>query len=351
MPLTVDFFGEVFSDNQSGSLSPDNQSGSVSGYETEYVSRVNGAFSVALINTSSEDAAYGQLKKLVAQARETNLLVERIPGIGTLAYRIKNNIFFFKGPLVEAISPGSTLAKTEGAMELGQGLAAILPSVDNDIPPLVKHLPRWDQVEDQSEFAISFSGLKEIVPNQPALDSLDFSAGAEAVVAHYGDAKLVVVEFTTPQLATTNDALIQARLQELKGGGEQLPTTYRRVGNYSVFVFDAADAKSAEELVNGIAYEQVVQWLGNNPNILRRAQHLYAATTANIVLSVIKASGLSLVLCLGIGGAFGAFVFRRRRARLAGLETYSDAGGMIRLGIDELNVQTDSAKLIGPRQT
>ena len=338
-PLNADIFAQPF---------PNLDAGSLSGYERVYDSRANGAFTVVLINTSSEDSAYGQLKKLVAEARAANRQVTRIPGIGTLAYRIDDELAFFKGPAIEIIKSGKKPVNSDAVVGLAQGLADALPSVDNDVPPLVKHLPKWDQVEDQSRFAVSLSGLKEIVANQPILDSVDFSGGAEAIVAPYDNIQLAVVEFTTPQLATTNDNRIKTRLEELKTGNQPLPTTYRRVGNYSVFVFNAPDVKTAENLVNGIAYEQVVQWLGNNPNILRRAQHLYAATTANIVLSVIKASGLSLVLCLGIGGLFGAFVFKKRRARLVRSESYSDAGGMIRLGIDELKVQPNPVKLIGP---
>jgi hypothetical protein len=341
-PLNADIFAQPF---------PNLDAGSLSGYERVYDSRDNGIFTVVLINTSSEDSAYGQLKKLVAEARGANRQVARIPGIGTLAYRIDDEIAFFKGPAIEIIKSGNKPVNSDAVVGLAQGLADALPSVDNDVPPLVKHLPKWDQVEDQSRFAVSLSGLKEIVANQPILDSVDFSGGAEAIVAPYDNIQLAVVEFTTPQLATTNDNRIKTRLEELKAGNQPLPTTYRRVGNYSVFVFNAPDLKTAENLVNGIAYEQVVQWLGNNPNILRRAQHLYAATTANIVLSVIKASGLSLVLCLGIGGLFGAFVFKKRRARLVRSESYSDAGGMIRLGIDELNVQTNPVKLIGPPES
>jgi hypothetical protein len=166
-------------------------------------------------------------------------------------------------------------------------------------------------------------------------------------VAPYDNAQLAIVEFTTPQIATVNDAAIKAKIEQLKAAGQPVPTAYRRVGNYSVFVFNAADQKTAENLINGISYEQVVQWLGNNPNILRRAQKAYAATTAGIVLAVVKAAGLSLLICLGIGGLFGAYVFRQRRMRMAQANTYSDSGGMVRLNIDDLNVQSDSGRLLG----
>ncbi|HZE64071.1 MAG TPA: hypothetical protein VE056_09335, partial [Pyrinomonadaceae bacterium] len=59
-PLSADVFAQPF---------PNLDAGSISGYERVYDSRANGNFTVVLINTSSENSAYGQLKKLVAEAR------------------------------------------------------------------------------------------------------------------------------------------------------------------------------------------------------------------------------------------------------------------------------------------
>jgi hypothetical protein len=65
------------------------------------------------------------------------------------------------------------------------------------------------------------------------------------------------------------------------------------------------------------------------------------------ILAVIKASGLSLIVCFGIGGLVGALVFKRRRAQAAAIDAYSDAGGMLRLNIDEMTRQTDPGRLLG----
>ena len=61
-----------------------------------------------------------------------------------------------------------------------------------------------------------------------------------------------------------------------------------------------------------------------------------------------KASGLSLVACLAIGGLMGTLLFTRRRAQQRAAEAYSDAGGMLRLNLDEITPQHDPAKLLGP---
>jgi hypothetical protein len=322
----------------------------VVGYEVlftadrQYASSKGGTVSITLTQTTRDSAAYALLKN-ARGALSTAAQPQIIPGVGTLAYEAGNRLIFFKGPaFVEVTGQPGSEAIAGVAGQLGQSLT----SDNNDIPALVKHLPDWMRVEENAVYAISLPALKEAIKEQPILDAVDFSGGVEAVVAPYDGAKLAIVEFTTPQLATTIDANIKARLEELRNGGQSVPSAYRRVGNYAVFVFNAPDAEMAENLIKGVSYEQVVQWLGNNPNILRRAQRAYAATTAGIVIAVIKASGYSLLICLGIGGLFGTYVFRKRRARMTKAETYSDSGGMVRLGIDDLNVAPDASRLLGP---
>jgi len=53
-------------------------------------------------------------------------------------------------------------------------------------------------------------------------------------------------------------------------------------------------------------------------------------------VSVLKASGYALIGCLGIGGLIGALLFNYRRSHQKAVTAYSDAGGMMRLNLDEL---------------
>src|SRR6185369_13264215 len=140
----------------------------------------------------------------------------------------------------------------------------------------------------------------------------------------------------TPQLATDNDQRIIAKIHELWNQGLPAPTAYRRVGNYSVMVFDAPDQKTANELIDQVKYEQVVQWLGENPNILKEAQRRYVDTTLGVFIAVLKASGFAAIGCLGAGGLIGALLFSRRRSQQKQVRAFSDAGGMLRLNLDEL---------------
>ena len=95
-------------------------------------------------------------------------------------------------------------------------------------------------------------------------------------------------------------------------------------------------------------YEQVVSWLGENPNILKEAQKRYVDTTLGVLVTVLKASGYALITCLGMGGLIGGLLFSYRRSQQKA-EAYSDAGGMLRLNLDELTAETDPSRLLRER--
>jgi hypothetical protein len=237
----------------------------------------------------------------------------------------------------------------DSLLSLASELARGIDGGENDIPVLVKHLPNWQNAQPQASYAVSLEALKQIVFEQPIVDMINFDGGAEAVAARYDDGQLVIVEFTTPQLAGDNDRRITARISELRSPtqpvGTPVPTAYRRIGNYSVFVFNAVDEKTATELIDQVKYEQVVQWLGENPYWFEKAQRMYAQTTAGVLVAVMQSSGLSILICLGIGGILGFVLFRRRRKQQA-TATYSDAGGMTRLNIDQLTADHQDQKLL-----
>jgi hypothetical protein len=154
----------------------------------------------------------------------------------------------------------------------------------------------------------------------------------------------VIVEFSTPHFSVENNQRIAAKIQELKSQAQPVPTAYRRVGNYSVFVFNGSDEASANQLIDQVRYEKVVQWLGEDPYLYEKLQRYFAETSAGVLINVLKGSGLSLLACLAIGGLVGFLLFRQRRARSAAF--YSDAGGSVRLNLDELTKTTDPARLL-----
>jgi hypothetical protein len=222
------------------------------------------------------------------------------------------------------------------------------PSSDEDTPVLIKHLPNWESVSRQATYVVTLDDLKRTVPNQPVLDAVSFEGGTEAVTATYGQSQMAIVEFSTPQFSVDNDQRIAAKIADLKAQSQPAPTAYRRVGNYSVFVFNATDEASANQLIDQVQYQKTVQWLGEDPHLYQKLQRYFAETSAGVLVAVLKSSGLSLIACLAIGGLFGFLLFRQRRAQSAA--AYSDAGGQVRLNLDELTDTQSHARLLPPPQ-
>jgi uncharacterized protein YneF (UPF0154 family) len=219
------------------------------------------------------------------------------------------------------------------------------------VPVLVMHLPEWEKkVGEEYAYATSPAALQQAAGNQPALDAFDFDSGTEAVTAKYEDGRLVIVEFPTPQHSVDADAAIKRRVEELKAAGRPVPSLYSRVGNYSVFVFDAPDFAAAERLASQVKYEKDVRWLGRNPHAEEKAIRAYTSTMGGVILTTLVTTGLAILLCLGVGGAIGGIVFLHRRSQQAAQEVYTDAGGMVRLNIEDLNTPPATSNLLGRGQ-
>ena len=216
--------------------------------------------------------------------------------------------------------------------------------VEDETPILIKHLPNWEAAAKTAKYSVTLDDLKRNVVNQPVLDSVSFEGGTEAVAANYEQGQLVIVEFSTPHFSVENDQRIAAKIQELKSQAQPVPTAYRRVGNYSVFVFNGSNEASANQLIDQVRYEKVVQWLGDDPHIYEKLQRYFADTSAGVLVTVLKSSGISLLACLAIGGLFGFLLFRQRRAQAAAV--FSDAGGSVRLNLDQLTKTSDPSRLL-----
>lgn len=321
--------------------------GVLSSVARTYISPKGETFSVMLVKTRSDSSAYSLLTNRTrwGAPEQTN----RLSDVGTAGFAWDGHAAFFKGAAFVYLSEsGKNSGQSETLIALARQLSESLDRGENEIPVLVKHLPEWETAESRAAYAVSLPALQEAAGGRPVLDAVSFEGGTEAVTATYGASRLVIVENTTPQLATTNDARITAKLKELRDSGQPVPTAYRRVGNYVVFVFDAPDEAAATKLIESIKYEQVVQWLGQNPYAYQRAVRQYTSTTAGVILAVLKASGISLLLCLGVGAVFGGIVFKRRRQQQSEAEAFSDAGGMVRLNLDEIAQHYEPGKLLGP---
>lgn len=317
-------------------------------FSRTYVAANGETFDVELARTPNDSSAYA----LLTASRPAVADEIRIGDIGTASIVTAGRVEFVKGNafgivVTESKNPGAQLE----LVELATAFAQQLDNGENDIPVLIKHLPNWETVQPKASYVVSLQPLKDLLPQQRVLDAVSFEGSPEAVLAKYDAGKLLLIEFNTAKIAADNDWNIKTKIGELRGAGanaDALPSAYRRVGNYSVFVFDAPSEPVANELIDQVKYQQVVQWLGNDPYVYERATREFTETTLGVFVSVVKASGLALVTCLGVGGFLGALLFSRRRSRTRNVEAYTDAGGMLRLNLDEMTPETDPARLIGP---
>ena len=316
--------------------------------EAEYVGS-DGSRALVRIDRFRQDSeayeAFSLAADFVRRHQQPNLEIRS--DIGTAGFVFGNTIGFFKGTTF--VRMGSSKGSPESLHELAEDLSNTLDKGENDVPALIKHLPNPEEAQKNAVFLNSFANLNQLGTQQPVFSAIESAGNADAVIAGYGPSKLLIVEFNTPQLAAENDQRIISRIHELWKLGQPAPTAYRRVGNYSVFVFDAPDEQTAKQLIDQVKYEQVVQWLGENPNIFKEAEKRYINTTLGVLVAVLKASGFALITCLGMGGLIGALLFNYRRAQQRDVAAYSDAGGMLRLNLDEMTPETNPARLLSER--
>lgn len=300
---------------------------------------------VEITKFRQDSKAYELLSKAAAEARAKHAGVEINAGYGTAGFANEGELSFFKGTAFVQLKGSDPETLKECAQQVSNGI----DKGEGDIPALLKHLPNPEEAQKTAVYLNTFTDLNELGLQQGVLTAIESGGNADAVLASYGPSKVLIVEFNTPQLSGDNDRRVIARIQELWKLGQPAPSAYRRVGNYSVFVFDAPDEQTAKQLLDQVKYEQVVQWLGENPNIFKEAEKRYINTTLGVLVAVLKASGYALIACLGLGGLFGGLLFSYRRAQQRAVTAYSDAGGMLRLNLDELTPETDPGRLLRER--
>lgn len=315
----------------------------VRGTARTYTTSVNNRaekLSVSFWQMQNDSSAYAYLTRTLALLRNSNgQEAQTLSDIGTLGYALPDRVQFFKGSSFVVVVGGSA---PDVRLRLARELSGKILAGDGEIPPLALSLPEWERVRNQVVYAVSKPALLDATGRQAALEAVDFNGGAEAATAVYDGARLVILEYNTPQIAAENDRRVAA----LGESGIAATSAYKRVGNYLVFVFDATDKGAATRLLERVRYEQVVRWLGDNPHALLEAQKAYGNTIATVIIGTVQGAGIALLLALCVGGAIGSFVFSRRRAQHTASMAFSDAGGIVRLNIDELTSSVGNDKLL-----
>jgi len=320
--------------------------GVVAQEERAYAGAGGALLSVREVKTNSTSAAFSLLGRVAAVENRPGFKV--IPELGLFGLSEAGRTVFIKGATLVDVQDLSPPAGNRQALrDFSKALADSLTGESGFVPVLAIHVPEWDRkLGGDLGYAVSLAALQAQAGSRPALEALSFDAGTEAVTAKYGEARLVVVEFPTPQHAFDADAAVTRRVEELRAAGQPAPSSYKRVGNYSVFVFDAPDSAAAENLISGVKYEKDVRWLGRNPHADENAIRSYTSTMGGVIKTTLITTGLAILACLTVGGVIGGAIFFSRRAKHTAQEIYSDAGGMLRLNIEDVNAP-QTGKLLG----
>jgi membrane protein YdbS with pleckstrin-like domain len=232
------------------------------------------------------------------------------------------------------------------------------------ISPIISHLPKESKVAGSEKYIIGPVGLSRIDKMGALSGLIDFSGGVEIAVADYGTGegdrrmKLAIVEYHTPQSATAGFQAVTEHHNALSDA-EKSKRIIKRVGNYIVVATGVTDPVRGNALVDQVKYTVKVYWEGGkftsipiefrptDPAALEEA-----AETAVVLLRTFYGIGLLLLsaIILGVFSGWTMFYWRRYKRRKLGIENvFSDAGGNIRLNLDDYLLEPGDAgsKLLG----
>lgn len=230
------------------------------------------------------------------------------------------------------------------------------------LPTLPLHLPEENKIADSEKYLIGPAALSRLTDFSDLKDLVDFSAGTEIATANYnnngGRMSLIIIEYHTPQLASAGYARIKSHL-EMLDPEEKQNRLIKRIGNYVVEAVGIKDAVAAQELISQIKYTAKVYWEGDRFSAiplpfrppdelaieeLRRTTRFLTEVFLSIAVIAIG------VIIVGVFAGGSIFYWRRWRRHKLGLDKYfSDAGGTIRLNLDDylLPPGDSKTKLLG----
>jgi hypothetical protein len=319
-------------------------------------SREYGSTRIEVFQTKDQFAAFGLFTFNLGD------LKSKSPGeaLGSSEARIDNDFVFSKGNIFVRVTDSSSRgprATFAARQSLGRAVAEAITPANPAVtrPPLLDSLPAASLVTGSQRYFLGPQSMNACVAH--GREMFDFTGDTEAVVADYAQGssrpqqpevdqkssgaekssyatsslRFVIVEYHTPQLAT--DAMTRASgyLSSLPDS-EQQQIILKRTGNYIVEATGVRDRELAQSLVNSVQYPYTVKWL-RNP-LWPTNDPFRARKAAEMLLSTFGLLGLILLTVLGVGTVFGATIFLKRRKRQQ--EVFSDAGGMLRLDIDQI---------------
>jgi hypothetical protein len=214
--------------------------------------------------------------------------------IGDQGASFNERVLFYRGNiLIDAVFDKLSAMS---AAELRDLAAALPPPPGNagGLPGLPAYLPTQNYAKNTAKYVVGPAALEKVgAPISAQL--VDFNAGAEAVLGDYntpgGVARLLLVSYPTPQIATEHLRRIDAAKQQTAQGPallDPLTTFDKRTGPIIAVVSGPISQSEAKSLLASVNYEADVTW-NENTYLARRND------PANFIVNVIY-------LCAIIGG-------------------------------------------------
>lgn len=219
---------------------------------------------------------------------------------------------------------------------------------EGELPSLPLHLPEADKIAESEKYILGPAALARLKNFGDLKDAIGFGAGAEVTTADYrsggGQMHLIVVEYYTPQTAADGQARIRDHFNALPQT-EKDRLILERVGNYVVAMSNIQDMPAAQNIIGQIKYEKRIYWAGRKftdiPREFRPPDPLAveeATRTVKILIRSFYWMGVAILsgLLLGLVAGVLLFQWKRYRRRKLGLDgMFSDAGGTLRLNLDD----------------
>ena len=274
----------------------------------------------------------------------------------TRTTKIKKDLVFYTGPLLVSVSGESE--KDIVDQSFLETLKTSLVSNEGELPALPFNLPEQGKVAGTERYVIGPLALAQVKEFADLKDVVNFSGGTHAVIANYsnanGNLSLIIVEYHTPQLATDGYSQFQNYFNNLTAQ-EKSSRLLKRIGNYVVAATNVQDVPSAEGIIAQIKYSPKVYWEGKKltdvPIQFRPPDPLAiqeASQTASMIIRTFYWIGIMITGAIVIGFITGGSVFywkRHRRRKLGIDDIFSDAGGTVRLNLDDYLLPTENSSL------
>lgn len=266
---------------------------------------------------------------------------------------------FYEGRYVVRVTTSSPNEQPDRS--LFEAIKPNLISGEGRLPSLPSRLPEQGKIAESEKYIVGPAALTKLKSFGDLKGAINFGVGVEVVTADYhsggGQMSLIIVEYYTPQSASDGHAKFQSHFNALPQD-EKDRRILKRIGNYVVEMVNIQDMPAAQNVIDRIKYEASVYWVGRklsdiplefrppDPVALEEARR-----TTQVLLRSFYWMGAMILSAFILGLAAGAALFwwNRYRRRKLGLDNlFSDAGGTVRLNLDDYLLPEDSdVKRIG----